>query len=201
MCGTTLTVPKCQAFRQGRWLDSEVVACLCPEMAGAPAGRFKAWKMDSSEGLFIHPSGGCLAGTFAWNVGWNYPHVAWASSQHGGWVLRRVERERDREGTKRKSYCLLWPSINSLKASLLWILLVEVVNKVHPGSGWGTPSQDAGLSTSPCRRSTCNGRYPGVVIFGKYPQSPIAPSNLCSYPEAHPWSQWDVIFSSVPLHS
>lgn len=83
-----------------------MVAYLCPEMPGAPAGRFKGWKLESSEGWFIHMSDGwlgplpeLLAGTPLCGLG--FLTMWWLSPKESG------ERERDREGTQRKSYCLL----------------------------------------------------------------------------------------------
>ena len=37
-----------------------MVAFLCPDKSGTPVGRFKGWKSESSDGIFIYMSGGWL---------------------------------------------------------------------------------------------------------------------------------------------
>lgn len=67
------------------------MACLCSPMSGASASSVKAWGPESSEDTLLT----CLCvlavcKDLSWADGWTptcgLSSVAWASSQHGGWV-------------------------------------------------------------------------------------------------------------------
>ena len=81
--------------------------------AGTSTGKLQRWWQESSEGLFTHVAGGwcwLLVGNLAGAIGWNtylwLIQVAWAFSQHAGWVdgasIPRRERERQRQRQRKK---------------------------------------------------------------------------------------------------
>ena len=78
-------------------------ACLYCTICLGLQLRFKGWYLESSEGLLTHKFGiwfQLSAETWTRAVGldmYTWPHHgAWASAQHGGWVLK-VSKLRERE--------------------------------------------------------------------------------------------------------
>lgn len=154
-------------------------------MSEASTGRLKGWGLALPEGSFTHiltltVSGG-LTKTVTQSTSMWRPHVARTSSQQEWMDFKDKYPESEKKQTSGNHIAFYDLALGVMQHHFCHILLMKTATKGHPAPRGGDtePTYRWKHVVSHCNKSTWDGTYIGVAIFGKYPSRSPRNTTLC----------------------